>query len=288
MKRLLTILLTFLSLLSAAAQERDYRVFHSPEDMRIFGDYCEKFAGRDTLPMSELVAETGRYFLGTPYVNFTLEVREPEELIVNFRELDCVTYVETVIALAQCVKAGSLDFDTYCTNLRNLRYRGGVLEDFTSRLHYFSDWIVDNQAMGLMEDRTARFGGRPYPISVDLMSTKPQNYRQLRANPHMIPVLKKLEEQVISGRVMAYIPRGEADSAGKRMHSGLVIGTTTGQKMDITHCGFLIVEGGKPYFMHASTLDKQVIVTDITLQEYLESKRTMNGFMAVEVLEPGK
>ena len=285
MKKLLTILLTFAGILSAAGQE-GYEIHYTPADVRIFNEYAVKFAGRDTLPMSELVAETGKHFLGTPYVNYTLEVREPEELIVNLRELDCVTFVETAIALAQCIKAGKADFDTYCDNLRKLRYRGGKLHDFTSRLHYFSDWIADNEAMGLVQDQTAAFGGLPYPISVNLMSTKPQNYRQLKANPEMIPILKEIEDNVISRRTMAYIPQGQADSVGAGMTSGLVVGTTTGQKMDVTHCGFLIVTNGKPYFMHASSTEKKVVITDITLQEYLESKRTMNGFMAVEVLAP--
>ncbi len=39
--------------------------------------------------------------------------------------------------------------------------------------------------------------------------------------------------------------------------------------------------------MHASSIgSKSVVISDVTLQEYLESKLTMNGFMAVEVLEP--
>ena len=236
--------------------------------------------------MNELVAETGKYFLGTPYVNFTLEVREPEELIINLRELDCVTFVETTIALARCIKAGILDFDYYCENVRNLRYRNGELNDFTSRLHYFSDWIADNQTMGLVRDRTDSLGGLPYPIKVNMMSSKPQNYRQLKANPEMIPILKEIEENLISKRVMSYIPREQADSIGTWVANGSVVGTTTGWLMDITHCGFLVHVDGKPRLMHASSLDKKVVITDITIQEYLESKQTMNGFMAVDVLAP--
>lgn len=285
MKYLLTLLSTFLVAASAGAQN-DYKVFYTPEDVRIFNEFCRAFADKRELPMNELVAETGKYFIGTPYVNFTLEVREPEELIVNLRELDCVTFVETTVALARCIKANNHDFDFYCDNLRNLRYRDGILQDFTSRLHYFSDWIANNQEAGLVLDRTADFGGLEYPIKVNMMSTKPNNYRQLKANPEMIPVLKEIEENIISKRVMAFIPREQADSIGAGMTSGYVVGTTTGWQMDITHCGFLIVSEGKPYFMHASSLDKKVIITEITLQEYLESKATMNGFMAVEVLEP--
>jgi hypothetical protein len=285
MKKLLTILSTFFISTSFSIPDTT-RVFHTFEDVRIFNDYMEKFADRDTLPMNELIVETGKYFLGTPYVNFTLEAREPEELIVNLRELDCVTFVETTVALARCVKAGIHDFDHYCRTLQNLRYRGGELQDFTSRLHYFSDWIADNQAMGLVRNQTDSLGGLSYPIKVNLMSTRPNNYRQLKANPEMIPVLKELEENVISRRTMTYIPREQADSIAMQAIDGSIVGITTSWMMDITHCGFLVHVDGKPHFMHASSLDKEVVITELTIQEYLESKKTMNGFMSVEVLAP--
>ena len=286
MKYLLTILFTVFTVSHTLAQQPLPKIHYSAEDVSLFNEYCLHFQYKRDLPMNELIVETGNYFLGTPYVNFPLEVREPEELIVNLRELDCVTFVETVVALARCIKAGELDFDAYCRNLLALRYRDGVLNDFTSRLHYFSDWIANNEEMGLVRDRTAAFGGLSYPIRVNMMSTKPNNYRQLKANPEMVPVIKEIEENIISRRTMAYIPREQADSTGGSMTGGLIVGTTTGYLMDITHCGFLVVEDGKPYFMHASSTEKKVVVTELTLQEYLESKRTMNGFMAVEVLEP--
>jgi hypothetical protein len=285
MKYLLTGLLTFFTAVAALAQDST-KVYYLPEDVQIFEAYCEAFADKGDLPMNELVAETGRYFLGTPYVNYTLEVRDPEEVIVNLRELDCVTFVETAVALARCIKAGRPDFAFYCENLRLLRFRGGILHDFTSRLHYFSDWIVDNQQMGLVRDLTASYGGQPYPIRVNIMSTKPNNYRQLKAHPEMIPVLKEIEENQISGRVMAYIPQREVDRIGATLPNGLIVGTTTTTAMDIAHCGFLMIEAGKPHFMHASSTDKKVVITEITLGEYLASKRSMNGIMVAEALEP--
>ncbi|MCD8185318.1 MAG: DUF1460 domain-containing protein [Rikenellaceae bacterium] len=270
-----------------SAQET-YKVHYTPEDVRIFNTFCMENRHLQHLPMHELVVETGKYFLGTPYVNFTLEIKDPEELIVNLRELDCVTFVETTVALARCIKAGNYDFDYYCEILRNLRYRDGKLFDFTSRLHYFSDWIANNQEMGLVKDRTDSLGGLPYPIKVNMMSTKPNNYRQLKANPALVPILKDIEENIINTRTMAYIPQEKADAIAMTAQSGSIVGTTTGWLMDITHCGFLVHVNGKPHFMHASSVDKKVVLTDVTLQGYLQSKSTMNGFMAVEVLEPGQ
>jgi len=285
MKYLLTLLLTCIVAASLSAQQ-SYKVYYTPEDVRIFNKFCLENSHKQNLPMNELIVETGKYFLGTPYVNFTLEIREPEELIVNLRQLDCVTFVETTVALARCIKSGIHNFDYYCETLRDLRYRNGELKDFTSRLHYFSDWIANNQEMGLVQDQTASLGGLDYPIKVNMMSTKPQNYRQLKANPEMVPVLKDIEENIISRRVMSYIPREQADSIAIHATPGSIVGTTTGWQMDITHCGFLVHVDGKPHFMHASSLDKKIVITAETLQEYLESKKTMNGFMAVDVLEP--
>ena len=45
-----------------------------------------------------------RKFLNQPYVAHTLEVGDPEQLVVNTRELDCTTLVENVLALALCAQ----------------------------------------------------------------------------------------------------------------------------------------------------------------------------------------
>ena len=44
-----------------------------------------------------------RLFIGRPYVAHTLEVADPERLVVNTRQLDCTTLVENVTALTLCV-----------------------------------------------------------------------------------------------------------------------------------------------------------------------------------------
>ena len=287
MKYLFTALLTLILSLPAVGQAL-YKVDYTQEDLVIFNDFCRKYKHKKDLPMNELVVEVGKYFLGTPYVNFTLEKKEPEELIVNLRELDCVTFVETTVALARCIKTGIYDFDYYCENLRDLRFRDGNLENFTSRLHYFSDWIWNNAEMGLVADQTGTFGGVDYPIKVNLMSRKPGNYRQLVNNPEYVPIIADIENNVISGRTMFEIPQESADSIASLMPGGFIVGTTTNWQMDVTHCGFLCHVDGKPYFMHASSTAKKVVITSESLQEYLESKRTMTGFMAVEVLNPEK
>jgi hypothetical protein len=65
---------------------------------------------------TETAVSIGRQLLGKPYVPHTLDVNPTEQLIVNVREFDCTTYLETVLALSLAShdtpdKAGSLPFE---------------------------------------------------------------------------------------------------------------------------------------------------------------------------------
>ena len=91
-----------------------------------------------------------RQFLGVPYVAHTLEVNDNEQLVVNTRQLDCTTLVETVSALTICASHGKKAWGDYLSTLRLLRYRQGKLDGYASRLHYFSDWIRDKQEMKMV------------------------------------------------------------------------------------------------------------------------------------------
>ena len=90
-----------------------------------------------------------RQFLGVPYVGATLEKPGEERLVVNLRQLDCTTFVETVCALVMTRRSGSVSFADYCEHLRNLRYRDGHCA-VLSRLHYFSWWTADKVKRGFM------------------------------------------------------------------------------------------------------------------------------------------
>ncbi len=124
--------------------------------------------GLDSLPMGALVARIAETFVGTPYAAHTLELPGEERLIVELNELDCVTFVESALAIARLVKsvpAAMLDDDLgryrfmYAGILENIRYRGGDLDGYPSRLHYFSEWISDNDRMGIVQDVTPQMDG---------------------------------------------------------------------------------------------------------------------------------
>ena len=88
-----------LALVATAHARSSERRYSEPEDQRLFEEYMASIKQEaSALPMGELMTRTALLFLDKPYVASTLE-KEPEGLVVNLRELDCTTFMETTLAL---------------------------------------------------------------------------------------------------------------------------------------------------------------------------------------------
>ncbi|MDR1456194.1 MAG: DUF1460 domain-containing protein [Tannerella sp.] len=251
------------------------------DDRAVFDRYVRTMDAKRTLPLGELVAETAQFFLGTPYVASTLE-KEPEGLVVNLREMDCTTLVETCVALAQTLKSGQPSFETYGRCLQRLRYRDGVIRDYTDRLHYFSDWICENERKGLVRDMTRQMGGEPCRISVSYMSAHPENYRQLSSHPQWVEVIRQKEKEISARKGYAVIPAASVAACDARMKNGdIVCFVTRIEGLDISHLGIIYRKGDASSFIHASSSAKKVIVEPRSPARYAGDIRTNTGLMIV-------
>jgi len=260
----------------------------SPKDSVIFQNYKGKVITEkwNTLPFNELVTRTGLYFVETPYVNYTLEVNKTEQLVVNFSELDCTTFVEVCVALARTAVSADFSLSKYCKELQNLRYRGGILKDYTSRLHYFSDWIFDKEQMGIVKNITKEIGGYHKPTTVYLMSKRYDMYKALKENPEFIPTILEQEAE-INTREHCFIPKDELDSFATHIQSGDIIAITTVHAgLDVTHLGLAYWQNGELHLMHASREFKQVIITPNTMKKYLLSHKGQGGIMVARAMKP--
>jgi hypothetical protein len=279
---LLSFFLLFTALLSAktAATVPDSMLVYTPEDVEIFAQYINEFSENKDLPDGELLLKTGEFLLETPYVGFTLEVAAPaEKLIINLRELDCTTFAETVLALARTLKSATPTFKQYADELRNIRYRGGKLDGFVSRLHYFSDWIYDNEKMGIVQDMTKQAGGKLFNVRAFLMSKISKNYRQLAADTTLIAPIRSIEKK-ISSRKHYFIPK-TALNADAIQDGDILAMTTGGNGIEIMHMGFAVKRDGVVYFMHASSNEKKVMITEEPFVDYLKKLKSNTGFMIV-------
>ena len=278
MKKIFFLYLFILSSAVSYAALPDSMLVYTPEDKEIFDDYVAKFVSRKHLPINKLVMETGFYFLETPYVNYTLEVAKPaEKLIINLRELDCTTFTETCLALARTMKSKNISLRTYAEELQKIRYRGGVLNEFPSRLHYFGDWIFDNHSMGIVEDVTkTHYNGDVFPVKFSIMTKAAKNYPQL-SDTVFLRKIGEIENK-ISQRTYYYLPKTRIDSV--QIQDGDIIAmTVSGKGLDIMHMGIAVNINGQLYFMHASSTGKRVMITDLPFKEYSGAIKSNTGYM---------
>lgn len=252
----------------------------------------------DSLTVCRLLAEApvkvstlwfARQFLGVPYVAHTLEVNEHEQLVVNTRQLDCTTLVETVTALTLCARQNKRTWQDYLDQLRMLRYRNGKLKDYTSRLHYFSDWIRDKQAMNVVTE--IQSPNPPFKavqqISVNYMSMHPSAYRALKTQPDLVPVIRQ-QEQNLSGLKARYIPKSALRRTTKALrqaiHDGDIIAITCNKKgLDIAHLGFAVWQKDGLHLLNASMLHKKVVEEPMTFYQYLQKHPSHTGIRVLRL-----
>lgn len=238
-------------------------------------------------PINEVLVEIGKAFIGTDYVAHTLEKNDEEQLIINLTGLDCTTFLESALTFARCIKKGKTSFDDFQKELQFIRYRDGNIDKYPSRLHYFSDWIYNNQQKRIVEDVTKEIGGKPIKFKVDFMSENPDLYKQLKSNPAFIPIIRKQESE-INKRQYYYLPENDIEKFESKIKSGDLIALTTSDKgLDIGHVGIAIKsDDGRIHFLHAPLAGKKVQITEMPLSEYAKKIKKHTGIIVLRVSEP--
>ena len=181
MKKILTILFALLVLsISASAQTQD------EINQAIFDRVYQAVAPKADLPMPELVVTIAQQFLGTPYVASTLE-ETPEQLRVFLDKTDCILFVEMCSCFALTVKSDNPSYELLCDNIRNMRYRGGKVEDYASRIHYTSEWILQNAGNGILREYTQELGEQ-YEQQFFFMTAHRDRYKQLEDSTQFLKI----------------------------------------------------------------------------------------------------
>ena len=260
-------------------QGRDERVF---EELIEFLDKKKSL----TTSLGQLVVEIGKFFLGKPYVDGTLDTGKSEHLVVNLREFDCVTFVENVIALSRCVKSRQKSFEAFRRVIKEIRYRNGRLQGYASRLHYFSDWIQDNQKKGIVRDITAKIGGKSYRKTINFMTTHSDLYPALKD----VMILRRMKsvERAISRRSLYSVPKRFVRTLEDQIQDGDVIAITTNTEgLDVQHVGFAVRVKNRIHLLHASSAERKVVLSKQTLYRYLMQSRVCSGIRVARITRKG-
>ena len=223
--------------------------------------------------------------IGAPYKSATLE-GDTELLRINMSAFDCTTLVETAIALSQTAAVDTASIDEFATNLCNIRYRGGVVDGYASRLHYVSDWIADNAERGNFTEVTTQFPKPSRDIkTINYMSAHSRNYPALANSDSLVNCIKEIEAKYNNYRYHYIQPAIlNADFAMKWFKSGdIVLFTTATKGLDVSHMGIIVVERGIPFFIHASTKARMVVFERQSLYNYVMSNNVINGVRIVRL-----
>lgn len=235
---------------------------------------------------SERVDYIAKKFLGLPYVAHTLE-GDQELLTVNVDQLDCTTFVETVLALAYTVGEGRTSWRDFIYNLERIRYRGGQMNGYSSRLHYISDWIVDNSHRGNIQEATNRFPRHSYEVkTIKFMTHNKEKYEALNDSTEYANI-KNIEIGYRNHR-FPYIKKSDLNKNDVKaaFKSGDVVALTTRTDfLDVSHLGIVTFVDGVPHLMHASYSAMEVIIDKRPLYEYMMKSRNLTGLRVIRLNE---
>lgn len=265
---------------------------YTPEDsIRVMNllQSAEKDAAKESTA-GQTMLRIGRAIekMNIPYVAHTLEPNDQERLIINLRELDCTTFVESAMALTLCVRSGRTTFDDYCRILQKIRYWQGRAPQYIRRLHYFTSWIEDNTTMDLV--RELQTPNPPFTavqtVQAHYMTQHVDKYRMLTVNPQDVPMIREMEKR-IEGKKYRYIPKQQLYNnqlLRKTIHDGDIIVIITNIKgLDTQHIGIAAWHADGLHLLNASSIHHRVIEEPMTLRQYLYKHPTMPGIRVVRI-----
>ena len=261
----------------------------SPETRAAFDRIMADAASQNVAqkPYGEIVQWVGDQLRGRPYTAGLLDAPPRETLLADLTQFDCVLYVENVLAVARGIATGDATPEAFVAEIARMRYRGGAMNGYGSRLHYFTEWIADNEARGTLRDVTQDAGGEPFVKTITFMSEHRSAYPRLADAAAFDSVLAA--EARLAGLDLVYIPKSRIAEAYESLRPGDVVAMATSiGGLDVTHTGFVHVTpgaSGATGFLHASSASNAVKLSP-DLHAYVRDIRNQTGIVVVRPLDP--
>lgn len=286
MKRLFSTLIIYIGIFAVANAVSPMKMrFHCENDTLKINNLLEAGLNSNISYSNELMVHYAKQLLDIPYIAHTLE-GDTEMLTINIDELDCTTYVETVYALARTTLSQRSTWRDFANNLESVRYRNGEMTDYASRLHYISDWIMNNSARGNIKEITTEFGGCKYIIkTIDFMS-KHREYYSAMADSTIYEKIRNYEIGYRSHR-FPYIKKEllYTKNVINGFESGDIIAMVTKTEgLDISHLGLVLKENNKLYFINASMGGKKVQIEKSQFADYMKNSRNCIGVRVFRII----
>jgi len=238
------------------------------------------------LPIGERTIRVAREMVGTPYINYSLEVDDRiESPVVNMRGMDCWTYYENALAISRMLKYKPAPYkpQDMLHMVEVERYRNGICTgNYLSRMHHLEEVFYDNQRRGYATNITARIpGAQRLQREIHEMTVQWKAYRYLRSNPSLIEPMGKIEAQV-SKLPVYHVPKSKVRDAERYLQSGDICAITSNDPNGYTsHVGLIIRMNDRAYFTHAtSDRDKgRMVIIDRPISDYVNGASKHAGIV---------
>lgn len=194
--------------------------------------------------------------LGAPYLPHPLvgSATEPEVFTVTLQGFDCVTLVETALALAWAD-----DREAFLTLLRQVRYRHGEIA-WQQRLHYATDWLHHHVQHGRLSEVACGEAMQRITRRLDVLPGFPPHTATWRYFP--TEALPAVSPRVVDGDIIFFVS----------MRQGL----------DVFHLGMLFRATQGVLLRHAARSRGQVVEQE--LADFCAAN-TMPGFLIARPCE---
>ena len=245
-------------------------------------------------PIGRAAIRVGELAAGTPYVAGTLDAYlgaggspAAEPLTMSLTRFDCVTLVESCLAVARgSCGAGAGTWERLGREIQRMRYRDGRRRGYTSRLHYFSEWIRDGASRGLVKDLGAELGGADDARPLRFMTQHRGSYAAL-ADEAVFREIGAIERR-LDGQPRYVVPTKRIPAVLDRVQTGDVLAFATEiDGLDVTHSAFAYRDDdGIVRVLHAPLSGGVVAITRTTLPEYVAAIRRATGILVARPLSP--
>lgn len=262
--------LAALSRPQAALLAQWYDHLGEPDQGETFGDFLARAASIKCL---------------SPYKRLD-ETIGPERLRIDLKTFDCLSLIDTSIAVARCRWLREPTETCFVRELIATRYRNGVKKDFASRLHYLEEWLDDNRSRHRLDDLTRDLGGVLLRRRFAYMS----GHRNLYP-PMADPIARgaiELTEAKLSQRIYAVIVRSSVREKAPLLQNGDLVGiVTTDPGRLLGHAGIVVRDGrGGVQLLHASSHRRRVVLTRTSLADYVLRREERWGIMVARLRSP--
>ena len=257
----------------------------SKESVEKYSKISKELLANKDKSVPELMIIAAKQMLGTEYVAGSLE-QVPEKLKVSLVETDCILFVETCLAMAVNAKKGNDSPDSLCAFIQGTRYRNGVVDGYTSRIHYTSEWIRQGEANGIFREITDVLSGENLSGQrFSYMSEHTGAYKQIKDNPAEIAKIAKMEESLNRYTDYYVIPKAEVKKMEHLLKDGDILGFNSNVKgLDIAHVALVYhKENGEVGFIHASQVDGKVVIDEKSIHDYVNSRKSNDGIRIIRV-----